>query len=308
MTIAMLNKIGSTRLSYVGALLQKWENTADEGVSFTEWVLDSGFIEATKRHTKMVADSINYLTRELVKTKEELSESQKDITRLVSVNKDLYNRIEQQNPTKYSIDNIRNILIAFNKENPVAVSGGGGVTFDGHVKINNIDSLGSFLTTVHARKLGVPSNIVGLFKVFVLDGKLVTLSDDYHGGVGYSFLWKKKKTSVKGAVGWSSVQAKRYDPRLGIDPTTGVNFIDPETGKMWIHPVFARQSSEPKKRAMSETSDSSPTKKSKSEGCMSVSGSENKSGVKEEEEKGKVLDVKNEEDEEGATEEGELSM
>ena len=26
------------------------------------------------------------------------------------------------------------------------------------------------------------------------------------------------------------------DSRLGIDPATGVNYIDPETGSFWVHP------------------------------------------------------------------------
>ena len=264
MTIGMLNKIGAKRLSYLGALLQKWENTGGEDVSFTEWLLDSTFVdsmkhfaEATKQTCKQMCDNTRFLKNELELTNSELSESKKDIARLVSVNKDLYQKIEQfHHPSKYSIDSIRNILITFNKENPIAVANDGGVDFEGHVKINSVEALGAFLASVHARKLGVPSNILVTFKVFVLDGKLVTLSDEYHGGVGYSFLWKKKKKTT-GVVGWSSVLSKRYDPRLGIDPATGVNYIDPQTGKMWIHPVLSEQSSEPTKRALSETSESS---------------------------------------------------
>lgn len=315
MTIAMLNKIGSKRISYLGALLQKWENTSEEGLSFTEWVLNndfvdstSAFLDATKQSVVQMSGNIRFLKKELDETKEELSESKKDIARLVSVNKDLYNKIEKLHPpAKYSIDTIRSILIKFNKENPAAVADGGGVTFEGHVKINSIDSLGAFLATVHARKLGVPSNILVTFKVFVLDGKLVTLCDDYHGGVGYSFLWKKKKKSTNGVVGWSSVESKQYDPRLGIDPATGVNYIDPETGGMWIHPVLPEQSSESsesKKRAVSDTSGSSSesssvTKKLKSDDGSSVSGSEDKEEEKETEDK---------EEEKEKQEEGEVSI
>lgn len=320
MTIGMLNKIGAKRLSLLGALLQKWENTGGEGVSFTEWILDTTFVdsmkhfaEATKQTCKQMSENTRYLKKELELTNSELSESKKDIARLVSVNKDLYQKIEElHHPSKYSIDSVRNILITFNKENPIAVANGGGVVFEEHVKINSVETLGVFLSSEHARKLGVPSNILVTFKVFVLDGKLVTLSDEYHDGVGYSFLWKKKK-KTRGVVGWSSVLAKQCDPRLGIDPVTGVNYIDPETGKMWIHPVLAEQSSEPTKRALSETSESSSesssvTKKLKSDGGSSVSGSEeNELGVKEEEHE-KISGVKEEEQEKdsGVKEDGEV--
>jgi hypothetical protein len=295
MTIAMLNKIGSKNLSYLGALVQKWENMADEGVSFTEWVLNNTFVDsikqfadATKQHSTDVSGNMKYLKNELDATKKELRESKADISRLLEANKDLCTKVDHLlNPKRCTIDDIRSILINFNKENPVAVANGGGVTFDGCTKIFSVESLGTFLATVHARKLGVPSNILTTFKVFVLEGKLVTLSDDYHGGVGYSFLWKKKK-NVRAAVGWASVAAKRYDPRLGVDPATGVNYIDPETGKMWIHPVLP--ASEPKKRVVSDTSSSSSesseslTKKMRSGDGSSVSGSVKNDGVKEEEE------------------------
>lgn len=264
-TIGILNKIGYRNLGYLGALVQKWENLADEEVSFTEWVIDTAFqdsvnkfSEAAKQQCKVDAGNMRYLKRELDETKEELSESKNDIARLVSVNKDLYDKIDKLlHPHSITINSIRDILKTFNRENPAAVANGGGVTFGtGHVKINSVDKLAEFLATVHARKLGLPSNILTTFKVFVLDGKLVTLSDEYHGGVGYSFLWKKKK-NTEGVVGWASAEAKKYDPRLGVDPATCVNYIDPETGKMWIYPELVDSSSETKKRDVSEASESS---------------------------------------------------
>ena len=36
----MLNKIGAKRLSYLGALLQKWENTGGEGLQIGEGEID----------------------------------------------------------------------------------------------------------------------------------------------------------------------------------------------------------------------------------------------------------------------------
>ncbi|CAM9866422.1 unnamed protein product [Ectocarpus sp. 12 AP-2014] len=334
-TIAMLNKIGFKHLGYLGALVKKWEDTADEEVSFTSWVLNSVFNESMKNFAetaqlqcKMDASKMKYLKTELDQTKEELSETRKDISRLVSVNKDLYDKIDRMlplpHPQRLSIDSIRNILTTFNRENPVAVAKGAGVTFGaGHVKINSVDRLAEFLETVHARKLGVPSNILTTFKVFVLDGKLVTLSDDYHGGVGYSFLWKKKK-STQGAVGWLSVETKKYDPRLGVDPATGVNYTDPETGKMWVYPEHGAGPSEPKKRCLSETSELLPesslfsaAKKLKSDGgsASSLSGSgedelvpeSGQNGVAEvkPEKQEKQEEQKNEDDDDGDDEEGE---
>ncbi|CAM9982707.1 unnamed protein product [Ectocarpus sp. 4 AP-2014] len=278
-TIGILNKIGYRNLGYLGALVQKWENMADEEVSFTEWVLDNGFIESTtkfadaaRQQSKVDSGNMKYLKKELEETKEELSETKKDVARLVSVNKDLYDKIDKMlHPQTISVNGIRDTLITFNKENPAAVANGGGVTFGtGHVKINSVDKLAEFLATVHARKLGLPSNILTTFKVFVLEGKLVTLSDEYHGGVGYSFLWKKKKNKTKnntgGVEGWASEQAKKYDPRLGIDPATGVNYVDPETGKMWIYPDLVKQSGgESNKRGVSETTPGSVAKKMKSD-------------------------------------------
>ena len=124
----------------------------------------------------------------------------------------------------------------------------------------------------------------------------MTLSDEYHGGVGYSFLWKKKKKKkmnnnnndkTEGVVGWASQQAKKYDPRLGIDPATGVNYVDPETGKMWIHPDLVEQSGgESKKRGVSGTTPESVAKKMKSddklEQDVSVSEQEPEQDEKEE--------------------------
>ncbi|CAM9236257.1 unnamed protein product [Ectocarpus sp. 8 AP-2014] len=292
-TIGILNKIGYRNLGYLGALVQKWENMADEEVSFTEWVLDNGFIESTTKFAdavreqgKITSGNMKYLKKELEETKEELSETKKDVARLVSVNKDLYDKIDKMlHPHAISVNSIRNTLITFNKENPAAVAGGGGVTFGtGHVKINSVDRLAEFLATVHARKLGLPSNILTAFKVFVLEGKLVTLSDEYHGGVGYSFLWKKKtRKNTGGVVGWASEQAKKTDPRLGIDPATGVNYVDPETGKMWIYPELVKQSSDSEsgKRGALETTFGSVGKKLKSDdGGDSASGSEKDGEIK----------------------------
>ncbi|CAN0241229.1 unnamed protein product [Ectocarpus sp. 6 AP-2014] len=278
-TIGMLNKIGYRNLGYLGALVQKWENMADEEVSFTEWVLDNGFIESTtkfadaaRQQSKVDSGNMKYLKKELEETREELSETKKDVARLVSVNRDLYDKIDKMlHPHAIAVNGIRDTLITFNKENPAAVANGGGVTFGtGHVKINSVDRLEEFLATVHARKLGLPSNILTTLRVFVLEGKLVTLSDDYHGGVGYSFLWKKKNKAKKkktwGVEGWASDQAKKCDPRLGIDPATGVNYVDPETGKMWIYPDLLKQESggDSKKRGVSETTPESVAKKMKS--------------------------------------------
>ncbi|CAM9526274.1 unnamed protein product [Ectocarpus sp. 13 AM-2016] len=315
-TIGILNKIGYRNLGYLGALVQKWENMADEELSFTEWVLDNEFVESTtkfanaaKQQSKVDVGNMKYLKKELEETKEELLETKKDVARLVSVNKDLYDKIDKMlHPHAISVNGIRDTLITFNKENPVAVANGEGVTFGtGHVKINSVDRLAEFLATVHARKLGLPSNILTTFKVFVLEGKLVTLSDEYHGGVGYSFLWKKKaKKNARGVVGWASEQAKKYDPRLGIDPATGVNYVDPETGKMWIYPDLVKKSGgESKKRGVSETTPDAVAKKMKSEDelekdgetklddggssdsvSVSVSGSENE---QEEKEEGEVI-------------------
>ncbi|CAN0058612.1 unnamed protein product [Ectocarpus sp. 12 AP-2014] len=318
-TIGILNKIGYRNLGYLGALVQKWENVADEEVSFTEWVLDNEFVESTtkfadaaKQQSKVDVGNMKYLKKELEETKEELSETKKDVARLVSVNKDLYDKIDKLlHPQAISVNGIRDTLITFNKENPTAVANGGGVTFGtGHVKINSAHRLAEFLATVHARKLGLPSNILTTFKVFVLEGRLVTLSDEYHGGVGYSFLWKKKtKKNARGVVGWASEQAKKNDPRLGIDPATGVNYVDPETGKMWIYPDLVKQSGgESKKRGVSETTPEAVAKKMKSDDelekdgetkpddgggssvsvsvSVSVSGSENE---QEEKEEGEVI-------------------
>ena len=285
-TIGILNKIGYRNIGYLGALVQKWTNLAEEDeISFTEWILDTPFrdemekfVEAAKQQGKLSSQNMRFLKKQVEDTKEELAGAKKDITRLVSVNKDLYAKIDKLlHPHSISIDRIRDTLVAFNKENPAAVANGGGVTFGaGHAKINSVDRLAEFLATVHARKLGLPSNIIATLKVFVLEGRLVTLSGDFHGGVGYSFLWKKKKTA-KGVVGWASAEAKKYDPRLGVDPATGVNYIDPETGRMWIHPELVEQSSEPKKRGVSETTPGSAAKKIRLEsggGDSSSSGSE----------------------------------
>lgn len=253
MTLVMLNKIGAKRISYLGALLQKWENMAAEGLSFSDWVINDDFVETTQRLCNTGADDIRDLGEKLAKTEEDLQESKDDIKRLIDVNKDLYAKFEQlekRHPQQISIESVKSILYKFNKENPAAVADGGGVTFGGHVKIDSVESLASFLGTAHARELGVPSDILVTFKVFVLDGKLVTLSDEYHGGVGYSFLWTKnkrknkkhkkqeKQESVEVAVGWATETAKKYDPRLMIDPVTGVNYVDPETGRYWVHPVL----------------------------------------------------------------------
>lgn len=259
----ILNKMGGKRLAMLGALVQRWENTAAEGLCFTDWLVNEEFIKTTERLFHEGADNTRDIRKELAETKEELSESKKKI-------KNLSDKIERLLPKTPPIDRIRGILSKFNRENTVAIATGGGATFDGYSKITSVESLGAFLASVHARELGVPSNILVTFKVFVLRGKLVTLSSDYHGGVGYSFLWikSKKNRSVEGALGWSSVQAKRYDPRLGIDPATGVNYIDPATGKMWVHPVLS------KKRAGASDTPESVGKKIKLETGSSASGSE----------------------------------
>lgn len=83
--------------------------------------------------------------------------------------------------------------------------------------------------------------------MFVVQGKLVTLSDEYDGGVGYPFLWKKKMSLRGAARGWSSPEAKENDPRLGIDPSTGNNYVDPKTGVTWVYP--GSNSSTKKKRS-----------------------------------------------------------
>lgn len=297
MTLVMLNKIGAKRISYLGALLQKWENMAAEGLSFSDWVINDDFVETTQRLCNTGADDILDLKEKLTKTEEDLQESKNDIKRLIDVNKDLYAKYEQLEKCvrpNISIDSVKSILYKFNTENPAAVADGGGVTFGGHVKIDSVESLASFLGTAHAHELGVPSNVLVTFKVFVLDGKLVTLSDDFHGGVGYSFLWMKNKRknkkqkkqtqeSVEVAVGWATETAKKYDPRLMIDPVTGVNYVDPETGRYWVHPVLADSGSESesevgsgpgasdsadsKKRSRSDSSsgDSSPVAKKEKE-------------------------------------------
>lgn len=249
MTIVMLNKIGPKRLSYLGALLQKWENMAAEGLSFCDWVINDEFVETTERLCTASTYDIKDLKAKLAKTEEDLHESKNDIKRLIDVNKDLYakyERLEKQIPENVTIESVKSILHKFNRKNPAAVADGGGVTFGGHVKIESVESLAAFVETACARKLGVPPNVLVKFKVFVLDGKLVTLSDDYHGGVGYSFLWEenKKKNTVKGVTGWATAEAKKYDPRLMVNPLTGVNYIDPETGRYWVHPVLVDSGSE----------------------------------------------------------------
>ena len=179
------------------------------------------------------AGNMKYLKKELEETREELSETKKDVARLVSVNKDLYDKIDKMlHPHAISVDGIRDTLITFNKENPAAVANGGGVTFGtGHVKINSVDRLAEFLATVHARKLGLPSNILTTFKVFVLEGKLVTLSDEYHGGVGYSFLWKKKKKNkTRGCGGLGVGAGQEVRSQVGHRPGDGCELRRPGNG------------------------------------------------------------------------------
>ena len=248
-TFYMLNSIGSRKISYLGSLLQYWENMTKEGLpmTFVEWIVQEEFVETTKRTCKSATTDIGVLQKELAETRGDLVESRKDIDRLIEVNKDLYQKyeeIKQQMAAasapahpQLSIDIVRQILIAFNKENPGLVAKGdaGGVTFEGHSKITSVESLEAFLKTVHARNLGLSPDVLVNFKVFVMGGKLVTLSDEYHGGVGFSFLWKKKRGLKDAVVGWSTPEAKQHDPRLGIDPATGNKYIDPETGKTWVY-------------------------------------------------------------------------
>ena len=252
-TFYMLNSMGSRKISYLGALVQYWENRTKEGLpmTFAEWIMQEEFMETTKRACKSATTDIGALKKELAETRGDLVESRKDIDRLIEVNKDLYQKydeIKQQvaaaaaaasapAPPQLSIDIVRQILIAFNKKNPGLVANGdpSGVTFEGHSKITSVESLAAFLKTVHARNLGLSPDILVKFKVFVLGGKLVTLSDEYHGGVGFSFLWKKKRGLKDAVVGWSTPEAKKYDPRLGIDPATGKKYVDPETGKTWVY-------------------------------------------------------------------------
>ncbi|CAM9200026.1 unnamed protein product [Pylaiella littoralis] len=244
--VAIINKIGAKRMSYLGALVQRWENVAVEGLSFTDWVMNDDFVEITKRLCNTNHDTvlgmkkdIQGLRAELSETKEELADSKRDIARLLQVSRDIYAKLKARanaNSTNNSIFRVKRVLCGFNRENAVAVASGGGVHFSGFSKIGSLESLRAFLASMRARELGVPCNIIETYRVFVLDGRLVTLSDEYHGGVGYSFLWKKKKSSV-GAVGWSTADAKSADPRLGVDPATGVNYVDPETGRMWVYPA-----------------------------------------------------------------------
>lgn len=261
-TISVLAKIGAKRLGNLGALVQRWENKAVTGETFTDWVMNEDYIRTTaellcNNNASQIQEE---LQKKIAEVHRELSETKEDIARLISVNKDLYHKLEQAQKNKnprvsVDIDRIKRLLSKFNKENPAAVAAGGGVTFDGHVQIDGVERLAAFLRTMRARELGVPTNVLELFKVFVLDGKLVTLSDDYHGGVGYSFLWKKTKAGKKidGAVGWSSHEAKKYDPRLGIDPATGINYVDPETGKTWVYPTTTAVASRKRKLELAES-------------------------------------------------------
>lgn len=271
----MLNLMGATRLSYIGALVQRWESKTLNGLSqtFSERIMNEDFIAGTESMCNTARSDIvsiqkelvgmqkadDSLREELVKTKKELVESKKDISRLfVDLEEmkqkygELAKRLVVPNPetsltpspapasASTSISRIKNILYTFNKDNPAAVKNGdaSGVTFkNNQKKITDLDSLLAFLETKRARELGVPSDILETFKVFVLDGKLVTLSDEFDGGVGYPFLWKKKM-SWRGdnSAGWSSAEAKDNDPRLGMDPSTGKKYVDPETGVAWVFP------------------------------------------------------------------------
>lgn len=288
-TFVMLNRIGATRLSYIGSLVQRWESCTTRGLSltFAERIMNEGFIKDTKSMCNTATTDIasmqkklvemktaeTSLREELVCTKKEFAESKKDISRLLVAldeMKQKYGELEQKiavpitetplisSPASASaspsLSSIKKILFKFNKENPEAVKKGdaSGVTFNNQQKITDLDSLVAFLETQRAKELGVPSDILETFKVFVVEGKLVTLSDEYDGGVGYSFLWKKKM-SLRGATtnGWCSDEAKENDPRLGVDPSTGKNYVDPETGVTWVHP---KSDNSTKKRSGDEVS------------------------------------------------------
>ncbi|CAM9312702.1 unnamed protein product [Ectocarpus sp. 8 AP-2014] len=77
MTFAMLNKIRSKRLSYLGALVQKWENTAVEGLSFTEWILNDNFVETTKVLCNSGFDNMQAAKKDIAAVQEELAEAKR---------------------------------------------------------------------------------------------------------------------------------------------------------------------------------------------------------------------------------------
>lgn len=265
-TFFMLNRMGAGRLLRIGSLVQRWESQCTKGLTqtFGERVLNEVFIETTNSMCHTARTDIGSIQKELVEmkeedtslqeelanTKKEFAESKKDISRLLvglAEMKQKYGELEQKiavltsEPSLItSISSIKRILSTFNKDNPSAVENGdaSGVTFNNQHKITDLDSLVAFLETQRAKELGVPSDILEIFKVFVLDGKLVTLSDEYDGGVGYPFLWKKKMSwrVCQSSDGWSSAEAKENDPRLGIDPSTGKSYVDPETGVAWVCP------------------------------------------------------------------------
>lgn len=268
-------------------------------------------MSALRKELGVVGDFGESLQKEWADTRADLAESKRDIFKLTAANEELRQKYDQletlieaattlssppasppaspsSSPSasspaspsaspsasaRISIDDVRRILSTFNRKNPVAVANGdpSGVKFDGHVKITSVESLTSFLSTECARKLGLPSDILVAFKVFVADGKLVTLSDDYHGGVGYSYLWKMKKSSKSSVEGWATPLAKKCDPRLAIDPATGVQYIDPQTGKTWVCPEPVESVGE-KKRSGDESGDSAPKKRMRDESSSSSSG------------------------------------
>lgn len=283
-TFALLNKIGSTRIGYLGALVQRWENVAVEGLSFTDWVMNDDFVETTKRLCNTNTTTVLVLKKDvaglqsdLSETRKELAESKEDISRLLEVNRDIYAKYAQLSKRlpkiakNIGIGSVKRVISKFNKENAAAVASGddGGVTFGGFSVVDSLDSLNAFLDSMRARELGVPCNILETYKVFVLDGKLVTMSTEYHGGIGYSFLWKKRNKPSFRAIGWSTEESKKLDPRLGVDPVTGVNYVDPETGRMWVYPVVSGVEEEgpgSKKRSADDLKSVSPVIETGEEG------------------------------------------
>ena len=280
--------IATLKKELVGARVEEIAALRKELVGTREGLADIATLKKELVGAREGLADIAALRKELVGAREGLAEGKKDISRLLEANKDLHEKYDELKKTictpvptsaADSLNGIKGILCKFNKENPVAVANGDprGVKFGTHVSITCVDSLSVFLATAHARTLGLQSNILEKFKVFVLEGKLVTLSNEYRDGVGFSFLWKKKRGLTSVAVGWKTALAKKYDPRLGIDPVTGVNYIDPETGNMWVPDVPAsavptkkkqkqKQKGKGKKRSLEKLS-SQPEKKAKEGGA-----------------------------------------
>lgn len=178
----MLNRMGAKRLSYIGALVQRWENCTLNGLTqtFGERVMNDDFVKTTESMCNTARTDISSIQKELVemkqaetslqeelvKTKKEFVESKKDISRLLVALEEMkqeYGELAQKivvptpetpfipSPVPASasttLSSIKRILCTFNKDNPDAVENGdaSGVTFNNQQKITDLNSLVAFL-------------------------------------------------------------------------------------------------------------------------------------------------------------------